>query len=70
MNISRQQALAELKAHQARVLAKILQDINPDEQPSKYRTPPGGDNQRLRGIPAVGRGVAGAIPNTTPGAFR
>jgi hypothetical protein len=27
-----------------------------------------GDEQRLRGIPAIGRGVAGAIPGTKPGA--
>ena len=26
----------------------------------------GGDNQQLRGIPAIGRGVTGAINGTTP----
>lgn len=26
----------------------------------------GGDSQRLRGIPAVGRGVDGSIPGTDP----
>jgi hypothetical protein len=26
----------------------------------------GGDNRALRGIPAIGRGVTGAIPGTTP----
>ncbi len=28
--------------------------------------PAGGDNQQLRGIPAIGRGVTGAINGTTP----
>ncbi len=26
----------------------------------------GGDSEKLRGIPAIGRGVAGAIPKTNP----
>lgn len=30
---------------------------------------PAGDTQRLRGIPAIGRGVAGHIPGTNPGAL-
>jgi hypothetical protein len=66
MNITRQQALRELKAHQARVLAEILLETTVEEPPRTYRTPPGGDNQRLRGIPAIGPGVAGHIPGTHP----
>jgi hypothetical protein len=31
-----------------------------------YTASAGGDHQRLRGIPAIGRGVAGAIHNTQP----
>lgn len=27
----------------------------------------GGDHRKLRGIPAIGRGVTGAIPGTAPG---
>jgi hypothetical protein len=27
---------------------------------------PGGDSRKLRGIPAIGRNVAGAIPGTNP----
>ena len=27
----------------------------------------GGDERRLRGVPAIGRGVSGAIPGTVPG---
>jgi len=30
----------------------------------------GGDNHQLRGIPAIGRGVAGHIPGTRPDAIR
>lgn len=30
------------------------------------RATAGGDNRKLRGIPAIGRGVTGAIPGTTP----
>ena len=29
----------------------------------------GGDQRKLRGIPAIGRGVTGAIPNTIPHAI-
>jgi hypothetical protein len=31
-------------------------------------TTPGNDSRRLRGIPAIGRGVAGVINGTQPGA--
>lgn len=30
----------------------------------------GGDEQRLRGIPAIGRGVTGAIPGSSPHSIR
>lgn len=30
----------------------------------------GGDERKLRGIPAIGRGVTGAIPGTSPHAIR
>lgn len=31
---------------------------------------PAGDERKLRGIPAIGRNVAGAIPGTSPHAVR
>lgn len=31
-----------------------------------YVTTLAGDTRKLRGIPAIGRGVTGAIPGTTP----
>ena len=32
-----------------------------------YTNTPGGDARKLRGIPAIGRSVRGAIPGTNPG---
>lgn len=34
------------------------------------RATAGGDERKLRGIPAIGRGVAGHIPGTSPHAIR
>lgn len=34
---------------------------------ARIYAPAGGDFQRLRGIPAIGRGVSGASPGTKPG---
>jgi hypothetical protein len=46
-------------------------NLNPDLQASRRTTLIGarsaaGDEARLRGIPAIGPGVAGAIPGTNP----
>ena len=48
--------------------ANINRAIGTDLEPTKQKThmPAGGDNQRLRGIPAIGPGVTGAIPGTSP----
>lgn len=54
-------------------ILRALQNIDPDythtEDPKRVHVyaPAGGDNQRLRGIPAIGPGVTGAIPGTRPG---
>jgi len=32
-----------------------------------YANTPGGDARKLRGIPAIGRNVRGAIPGSVPG---
>jgi hypothetical protein len=60
----------ELRIHQAQVLVEIIQDLNLDNPYPQIATgvTAGGDERRLRGIPAIGRGVAGAIPGTRPGA--
>ena len=56
----------QLLAAQAQQLAEIIQDADqPDTQ--AYRATAGGDERKLRGIPAVARGVQGAIPGTRPG---
>lgn len=38
----------------------------PDDQKIAKGATPAGDERRLRGIPAIGRGVGGAIPGTRP----
>lgn len=44
---------------------------NPDLDALRLsRATAGGDERKLRGIPAIGRGVAGAIPGTSPHAVR
>lgn len=35
-------------------------------EPAKWRATAAGDERRLRGIPAIGRGVAGEITGTRP----
>lgn len=52
----------------ARMLARIALEVgeNVPQRPIAGATA-GGDERKLRGIPAVGRGVAGAIRGTRPG---
>jgi len=52
--------------HCAKQLAEIV--VTDDEvQPQRFASKLPGDEKALRGIPAIGRGVAGAIPRTRPG---
>jgi hypothetical protein len=55
--------------HQADLhkIARILIDVGEPapEIPAGHATA-GGDERKLRGIPAIGRGVAGAVPGTAP----
>ncbi len=63
----------ELLTQQATQLAEILRDIDPDAPPiqeRRYRAALPGDERALRGIPAIGRNVAGAIPGTSPHSIR
>jgi hypothetical protein len=41
-----------------------IHDVEPEPQVNRSTAP--GDSRKLRGIPAIGRGVAGAINGTTP----
>ena len=56
------------KQHQAQDEANIQRAIRTqtDEDLKIYRTTLAGDTRKLRGIPAIGRGVTGAIPGTSP----
>jgi len=50
-------------------LARILLEAGEPEAPHGVKTGSdvgGGDPARLRGLPAIGRNVAGAIPGTDP----
>lgn len=64
--------LWEVPAHdllraQAQALADIARELPPDDPSTLTRgVTPAGDERRLRGIPAIGRGVTGAIPGTIP----
>ena len=59
-----------LRATQAAIVADIIRSIYPDDPTTRdriYRTTAGGDERKLRGIPAIGRGVQGAQPGLRPG---
>ncbi len=49
-----------------RRLARILIEVGEPAPNMKHTGTAGGDERKLRGIPAIGRGVAGAIPGTAP----
>lgn len=53
--------------HQARIIAELALEAD-DGTPIRITSSrPAGDERTLRGIPAIGRSVAGAIPGTNPG---
>jgi hypothetical protein len=47
-------------------IARILIQVGEPLPDKNYRATAGGDERRLRGIPAIARGVAGAVPGTSP----
>lgn len=57
----------EIDAKNARLIAELAMEAEPG---LLFR--PGADdgNKRLRGIPAIGRNVSGAIPGTRPDVVR
>jgi hypothetical protein len=58
---------AALDEHNARLIARIAKDTNTAPVPNSGKTLSRlGDEQQLRGIPAIGHGVQGAIPGTRP----
>jgi hypothetical protein len=56
---------ARRAADQAR-LEKVLRESEFVEAEPAAGATAGGDSRGLRGIPAIGRGCAGAIPGTSP----
>ena len=60
---------AELDAHNAKVMVQIARDTSTSDTPIRTAqgATAGGDSRKLRGIPAIGRSVAGAIDGTKPG---
>jgi hypothetical protein len=60
---------ADLDRHNAQTLIRIAQETGDTPLNRTFGTPPG-DERKLRGIPAIGRGVAGAIPGSSPHAIR
>jgi hypothetical protein len=63
---------AQLDAHNAQQLLTIARETATADTPirSAQGATAGGDERRLRGIPAIGRSVSGAIPGTSPHADR
>lgn len=62
-----QQRRHDNAAHQARQLAVIARESEPDlvfARPTHATA--AGDERKLRGIPAIGKSVTGAIPGTIP----
>lgn len=56
----------QLETHFARERARIALETSTIEATTITSATAGGDERRLRGIPAIGRGVAGHIPGTRP----
>lgn len=57
---------AELDAKNARMLLEFSREAEPVTTVLARGATAGGDERRLRGIPAISRGVSGAIPGTNP----
>lgn len=59
----------ELAAHIERKIARIERETadTPTDTKTAAGATAGGDSRKLRGIPAIGRSVTGAIPGTVPG---
>jgi hypothetical protein len=55
----------QLEATDRRNVDRAVQDAGPIQHTPGATAP--GDGRKLRGIPAIGRGVSGAIRDTRPG---
>lgn len=63
---------ADLDEQNARLMVTIARETATGDEPIRTArgATAGGDERKLRGIPAIGRGVSGAIPNTSPHKIR
>jgi hypothetical protein len=59
----------QMQRQAAAVTARILLEVGEDLPSSTGGATAAGDARRLRGLPAVGRGIGGAIPGTRPGVW-
>lgn len=63
--------LVEEREREQRKISQIIREtsaaVDAPIDSKSYRQKLPGDERALRGIPAIGRGVAGAIPGTRPG---
>ncbi len=57
---------ARLAADHARIVERAFGDSVGSDRPGGEPPSNGGDEERLRGIPAIGRGVSGEIRGTRP----
>jgi hypothetical protein len=56
----------QLEADDRAKVARIVREVGEEDVAGVAGGTAGGDERRLRGIPAVGRGCAGAIRGTNP----
>lgn len=66
MSILKLLSARQIHEKNARLIAELALEAEP-EVPMRAAATPAGDERRLRGIPAIGRGVSGAIPGSKPG---
>ena len=57
---------AQLEAEQARILAELAAEAAEADDDVPMRATPVGDWRRMRGLPMIGRGVAGAVSGSNP----
>jgi hypothetical protein len=58
------------KSSRSQITYQVDQAVDQAHDPKVYATTLAGDPRKLRGIPAIGKSVAGAIPGTAPHSYR
>ena len=65
-SLLRAMVIAELDRKNAEMLARFARETDPAMPSRVAGVTAGGDRARLRGLPAVGRGVTGAVRGSVP----